>query len=74
MLSVYIHYFFHLFLLFQPPKVNTLHLRMFCAKFFLKIGPVVLEKKTKMGKVYEDDDKMTKNDNIQIFIRETHKT
>ena len=40
----------------------------------VEIGPVILEKKMKMGKVYEDDDKMTNNDNIQIFIRETHKS
>ena len=42
---------------------------MFCAKFwsFVDIGPVVMKKKMKMWKIYDNDDNNDKdNDNRQL--------
>ena len=44
-------------------NLNPLHPRMHCAKF--EIGPVFLEKKSKIGKVYRRTDRQTTTDDIR---------
>ena len=58
----------------RPKNLNPHHPRMLCAKFGWNIGPVVLEKRSKIGKVYRRTDGRTdiQTDDGWQGIRKAH--